>query len=632
VTRAEVVEAFERLGWDVERDVATAADEVIGRLGVAERHERLVGRLLTLLVDWGAVTRRGKGFGPGTKPVEREHADEIWRRSLLACPAVLSELQLIGRCGAVLPDVLRGELDPLSLVFAADTDTAEHLYRHGPSVGWYNEMAGTVAESFARLVPQTRPLRVLELGAGTGGLTSWLLRALPDHGTEYVFTDVSQAFLKQATERFGSYPDIRFALLDIERDPVEQGFSAHSFDVVVASDIIHATRDLAASLANVKTLLVDGGLLWLVEATKRPAWFDLVFGLLPGWWAFSDVERRPDHALMDVAGWHGTLTAGGFSDVASVTEPVAGEPVHHVILARGPVVQVEPASSVEPSPTAWLLLADGDDDVGGKLAAALARVEPCRTLDDVRHALEQAPEDAGVVWVVPVGTDDVPRAVTDRCSTLLDLVKTAHAARRERALRFVVVTRFGQAVDGTERLDVTMAPLWGMVRCVASEFPNWKAELVDLPAIPTNGDVNACSNVLVRPTDETETAVRDERTFVRRLVRPYDRTARAIGIHAGDPGVGEVLVRYRALGLNFKDVARRTGMVAGDAFGLECAGVVEAVGPDVADLAPGDEVVGLARGTRGALALCRREFLFTKPHGVGFDEAATLAIVFFTAV
>ncbi len=63
---------------------------------------------------------------------------------------------------------------------------------------------------------------------------------------------------------------------------------------------------------------------------------------------------------------------------------------------------------------------------------------------------------------------------------------------------------------------------------------------------------------------------------------------------AGEPGPGEVRLRHTAVGLNYIDVYYRTGLYKGPTLpfvpGMEAAGVVEAVGPGVADLAPGDRV------------------------------------------
>jgi NADPH2:quinone reductase len=59
------------------------------------------------------------------------------------------------------------------------------------------------------------------------------------------------------------------------------------------------------------------------------------------------------------------------------------------------------------------------------------------------------------------------------------------------------------------------------------------------------------------------------------------------------PGPGQALVRLAASGVNFIDVYFRTGVYKAEApvaLGMEGAGTVEAVGPDVTEVSPGDRV------------------------------------------
>ena len=80
------------------------------------------------------------------------------------------------------------------------------------------------------------------------------------------------------------------------------------------------------------------------------------------------------------------------------------------------------------------------------------------------------------------------------------------------------------------------------------------------------------------------------------------------GQEVGTPGAGEILLRQTAVGLNFIDVYFRTGVYPAPGLpftpGLEGAGVVEAVGEGVTDLAPGDRV-GYAAQPMGAYAQSR---------------------------
>lgn len=103
------------------------------------------------------------------------------------------------------------------------------------------------------------------------------------------------------------------------------------------------------------------------------------------------------------------------------------------------------------------------------------------------------------------------------------------------------------------------------------------------------------------------------------------------------PGPGEALVRHTAVGLNFIDVYHRSGLypwaVARDLVpGSEAAGVVEAVGPGVAGLAPGDRVA--YTHPLGAYATARilpADRLVPIPDGVTDEQAASLMLKGLTA-
>src|SRR5262249_17616839 len=150
-----------------------------------------------------------------------------------------AELELTRRCAAELHRVLRGQADPLALLFPGGSlADAERLYRDSPPAKAYN---GLIAEIFGTIGRQANPpLRVLEIGAATGSTTSHLLSRLPEQ-VDYTFTDVSPLFLQRAREKFGQRPFMRFELLDISREPAAQGFAAGGFDVILAANVLHAT-------------------------------------------------------------------------------------------------------------------------------------------------------------------------------------------------------------------------------------------------------------------------------------------------------------------------------------------------------------------------------------------------------
>jgi len=182
-----------------------------------------------------------------------------------------------------------------------------------------------------------RTLRVLEVGAGTGGTTAALLPKLPADRVLYQFTDVSDFSLARAQENFSMYPFVRYELLNLETDPLEQGYERGGFDVVVAANVLHATRNLDHILQSIHSLLAPGGVLLLYETTNHLRWYDITTGLIEGWQLFED-GWRGDNPLLPAPRWEEALHANGFEAVAVFpgADTITAAFGQHVIVARTP--------------------------------------------------------------------------------------------------------------------------------------------------------------------------------------------------------------------------------------------------------------------------------------------------------
>jgi SAM-dependent methyltransferase len=162
-------------------------------------------------------------------------------------------------------------------------------------------------------------LRVLEIGAGTGGTTTNMLAGLRSSFGEplysqYSYTDISSGFFVAAKERFKDHPNMSFSVLDISKDPLEQGFEAESFDLILAANVIHATPVLQDTLRNVKKLLHPKGRLLLQELDMQANWMGFIMGGFSGWW-LGDAEGRGDKPYISPERWDAELKAAGCSGV-----------------------------------------------------------------------------------------------------------------------------------------------------------------------------------------------------------------------------------------------------------------------------------------------------------------------------
>ena len=313
-------------------------ESLIRRFGVPPIHQFLLQRWLVRLATARVLRTIDEKFvsdRPLPDPDLAAHISEM-EQTLADDPDLLAYLR---NCGEKLSQVIAGKESPLETLFPGGTSAlAERLYA-GANINRYaNAIAGTAIETAAHAFKANRPFRILEVGAGTGGTSATLLPLLDPEQSAYVFTDVSDLFLMRARERFAAFPFVSFGKFDLEKDIETQGFALHSFDAIVAANVVHAARDLDAALKRMSLLLAPGGFLLLIEATRHHGWFDITTGLIEGWQHF-DRDLRSNHPLLSVEQWKTTLSERGFADV--VAFPENGSPAdvlgQHVILARAPV-------------------------------------------------------------------------------------------------------------------------------------------------------------------------------------------------------------------------------------------------------------------------------------------------------
>jgi malonyl CoA-acyl carrier protein transacylase/SAM-dependent methyltransferase len=285
---AYIARAFRSMGLFTQAGEAHRVDELFdaGHIGetampFAEGYEHLAGRWLEHLVDDGLLTTDGDRFVSST-PLPDVDVESIVAEAEIAFEGIEPLLDYVMRCGDDLDAVVTGRETALNTLFPEGSyETVDFVYGGWAIPRYFNAIVRAAATAAANARPG-RPLRVLEIGAGTGGTTAAVLPALPADRTSYTFTDVSDFFLARAAERFAAHPTVSYALLDIEDPPAAQGFEPASYDIVVAANVLHATKNLDVTLRHVHSLLAPGGVLLAYEGTHHPRWFDVTTGLIEG--------------------------------------------------------------------------------------------------------------------------------------------------------------------------------------------------------------------------------------------------------------------------------------------------------------------------------------------------------------
>jgi len=574
---------------------------------------------------------------------------------------------MLVRVGKRLVDILRREVAPLEIMLEGDL-----LYRVYSETRYFRrctEQLAEVVSAFARERP--RP-RILEIGGGTGGGTEPVLQALGYSGFDhYDFTDVSSGFLPRARERFAAWGDkISYSSLDIENDVARQGFTENSYDLVVAVQVLHATKNMEATMRNVRKLLKDNGRLLLIETTQDWASLQLIFGILPGWWKSEEPERAMS-PNMPLHSWQHVLQTTGFSGIDIDLWESEEEQHQGLSLIVSTAVQQHPPmyndrvalvyeaghdDGTSIPPKEWLqslarsiVTITGNRPVIGKLGEVDCKNKVCIFIsskpDDVslgtinfaaiKHLITA--QSKGVLWVTSGATIECP---VPEHALALGMLRTYRA--EDTVHRFVSLD-----LDPNRQC-------WDEVSrgIIARVF----AATMDMSSSEAPGDVEFAERggTILLPRvrrDEVENATfanEDGEPKMQPFIQPGNRQLKMeVTVpgsldsivfrddeEAGNPlSHGWVEMEPRAYGLNSRDVMSMMGRLdEAQQMGSECAGVVTRVGPSVENVKEGDRVVALTlHGHISSRVRIPWTSVVPIPNNMHFSEAASSALAFATA-
>lgn len=574
-----VLAAFCKLGWKWEVGQRFSKNQMVSALGIINQHLQLLERFLDMLSEEGILRRCGDLWEVERIP-EFQDPDEL--AGSLSSPEPRPEVRLLKHCGPRLPEALLGKCSALELLFPeGDFAPLSDLYQNSPMLQMNSLLKRAVLTVLEHLPPGHR-CRILEIGAGTGGTTSHLLPHLPPSRVEYVFTDVARVFLHKAKTRFQNYPFMRYRLLNIEQKPILQKDEPDRYDIIVAVNVLHATKDLAQTLDHIRLLLHPGGMLLLLEGTAPARWVDLVFGATEGWWRFADHHLRPSYPLISAIQWETLLKEHGFGAVVSISPNEAHElgitssrPVLHPNALL--VAQATPMNPGALSERNWLILADGQG-IGRRLKERIVssrercylvfpgeayeqvsegefRVDPSRP-EDFHRLMRVLPHPLS--GVVHLWSLDIPQLHTgddsygsyndmlDRAS-LLSCGSTLHllqAMADQEASLLCLVTRGAQPVGAEATMPgIAQSPLWGMGKIIALERPDLNCLRLDLdPQDPGKED-----QVIFQEMDcitlEDQVAWRNGQRYVARLVHHQSVSSGEASPKTGTARPGEMICR-----------------------------------------------------------------------------------------
>ncbi|WP_313920642.1 SDR family NAD(P)-dependent oxidoreductase, partial [Tahibacter sp.] len=327
---------------------------------IDQRFARWFDESLRILERGDYLRRDGAGLVLGP----RASADAGWSTWEAATaqwfedPAFAAQARLVDAMVRALPDILTGKRLATEVLFAdASVGRVEGVYQGTTGADYFNAVLAEVAAAYleqrcaATTAADAARVRILEIGAGTGGTSAALFARLKPYEAdiaEYCYTDISKAFLAHAQQRYApTVPYLTWKLFNAEKTPQEQGFDIGAYDLVVATNVLHATRDIRNTLRNAKAALQRNGLLLLNEmhVTGSSLLAHLTFGLTDGWWLFEDdVLRVAGTPALTPDTWRAVLNAEGFEDVFFPAQ--AGHAFgQQVVVARSDGVVQQPVRS-----------------------------------------------------------------------------------------------------------------------------------------------------------------------------------------------------------------------------------------------------------------------------------------------
>lgn len=458
---------------------------------------------------------------------DREESIQSWRSEF----GDEISLRAVHAIGEAYPDIVRGNVPPLQILM--EDNILDRLYKNCIGGQTANTQVGELLGQLAHRYPH---MNILEIGAGTGGTTKTALNCLGSNFTSYTYTDISPGFFEKAASAFsGQAHKMIFKTLDIARDPVKQGFQEHSFDVILAANVLHATSHLEATIANCRKLLRPGGRMILLEITSEALWIQAIFSALPGWW-LGQAEGRIDHPTVSIDEWDGLLRRQGFSGVDVQCRDLEEEDLYtfsvfttqavddKVLALRNPL-RLESGNSFARKIEHLIII--GHDSSTTELDLLTSHIEkllvPFVNVLTVARGLQ----DPVLLRNLPLGSVILSLVDIHEASFhQMDSVKFQALKSVFNNSKTILWTTRGCCAD-----DPFANIMVGLGRSVMQELTHLNLQFVDLDTVTTDNSAILLSNMLLRMlhgedpsfkdivwSSETETRIQDSHTYIPRIV------------------------------------------------------------------------------------------------------------------
>ncbi|MDP4181239.1 MAG: alpha/beta fold hydrolase [Bacillota bacterium] len=324
-----LLDAFQKMGVFEVHTEKYNIEDLKKKLRIIPSYNRLFEALLDILERAGFVKitdRIAEGTPKLDEVKEKKELKNLERmKSDLTekMPEIEPYINLMWVCVSEYGNLLTGKKNHVTVMFPkGSTELVEKVYKGDSVSDYFNHMAADIIRLFVEMrlkENSTNKLRILEVGAGTGATSEFVLNKLKQYHNrlQYLYTDISLDLTAQNIRKFkDNYSFVEFRDLDIEKDPYMQGFDSEGFDVILGSNVFHATSNINNSIAQAKKLLKKDGIFIINELTQLQDFATLTFGLTKGWWLFEDEENRiKGSPLLSVNKWTEIMGANGLEKI-----------------------------------------------------------------------------------------------------------------------------------------------------------------------------------------------------------------------------------------------------------------------------------------------------------------------------
>jgi yersiniabactin nonribosomal peptide synthetase len=292
-------------------------EKFVSENGFEEKYTNLLTEWLEVLCEDGYVEKSGDDYVL-LKTFEIIDTDELWNDfdKLDGSDNVKPLKEYIRSCCESHYGLFKGEIVPVSLFFhESSSDVAKTIYTDNPVSVYTNAVARkAITEIIKESSSKDRKVRILEVGAGIGGTSAELFGEIADFNVEYDFSDISEFFLNNASERFAEYDFINYKFLDINKDLQSQGCSYGEYDIVFGVNVIHDAENLDYTIENIKKVLKPNGYLAMIETTDNMKSQMVSLGFLEGLNPiYEDMRNENKKAFMDEHQWLKLLSDHGMT-------------------------------------------------------------------------------------------------------------------------------------------------------------------------------------------------------------------------------------------------------------------------------------------------------------------------------